>query len=117
MSKDKDIEMKDLSKKEEEQKKKEEEIKKAQELINKKVEEVRDLPLDQIKQKMSRIGTKISKFNEDLICDFERLERVNLFDQDTIKLYAQYLSEILNNHTLANTYNNKLNERNERRIQ
>ena len=43
-------------------------------------------------QKMSRIGTKISKFNEDLVSDFERLERVNLFDQDTIKLYSQYLS-------------------------
>ena len=68
-------------------------------------------------QKMSRIGTKISKFNEDLICDFERLERVNLFDQDTIKLYAQYLSEILNNHTLANTYNNKLNELEQKRHQ
>ena len=68
-------------------------------------------------QKMSRIGTKISKFNEDLISDFERLERVNLFDQDTIKLYSQYLSEILNNHTLANTYNNKLVELEQRRHQ
>ena len=68
-------------------------------------------------QKMSRIGTKISKFNEDLISDFERLERVNLFDQDTIKLYSQYLSEILNNHILANTYNNKLIELEQRRHQ
>ena len=68
-------------------------------------------------QKMSRIGTKISKFNEDLISDFERLERVNLFDQDTIKLYSQYLSEILNNHSLANTYNNKLVELEQRRHQ
>ena len=68
-------------------------------------------------QKMSRIGTKISKFNEDLISDFERLERVNLFDQDTIKLYSQYLSEILNNHSLANTYNNKLLELEQRRHQ
>ena len=68
-------------------------------------------------QKMSRIGTKISKFNEDLISDFERLERVNLFDQDTIKLYSQYLSEILNNHSLANTYNNKLIELEQRRHQ
>ena len=68
-------------------------------------------------QKMSRIGTKISKFNEDLVSDFERLERVNLFDQDTIKLYSQYLSEILNNHTLANTYNNKLIELEQKRHQ
>ena len=68
-------------------------------------------------QKMSRIGTKISKYNEDLISDFGRLERVNLFDQDTIKLYTQYLSEILNNHTLANTYNNKLIELEQKRHQ
>ena len=68
-------------------------------------------------QKMSRIGTKISKFNEDLISDFERLERVNLFDQDTIKLYSQYLSEILNNHSLANSYNNKLIELEQKRHQ
>ena len=68
-------------------------------------------------QKMSRIGTKISKFNEDLVSDFERLERVNLFDQDTIKLYSQYLSEILNNHALANKYNNKLIELEQKRHQ
>ena len=68
-------------------------------------------------QKMSRIGTKISKFNEDLESDFERLERVNLFDQDTIKLYSQYLSEILNNHSLANKYNNKLIELEQKRHQ
>ena len=68
-------------------------------------------------QKMSRIGTRISKLNEDLISDFERLERVNLYDQDTIKLYAQYLSEILNNHTSANIYNNKLIELEQRKHQ
>ena len=68
-------------------------------------------------QKMSRIGTRISKLNEDLISDFERLERVNLYDQDTIKLYAQYLSEILNNHASANIYNNKLIELEQRKHQ
>jgi len=68
-------------------------------------------------QKMSRIGTKISKYNEDLISDFERLERVNLYDQDTIKLYSQYLSEILNNHSSANIYNNKLIELEQRKHQ
>ena len=60
--------------------------------------------------KMSRIGTKISKLNEDLISDIERLERVNLYDQDIIKLYTQYLSEIVNNQTKANAYNDKLLE-------
>ena len=60
--------------------------------------------------KMSRIGTRISKLNEDLESDFERLERVNLYDQDIIKLYTQYLSDILNNPTQANIYNLKLLE-------
>ena len=60
--------------------------------------------------KMSRIGTKISKLNEDLMSDIERLERVNLYDQDTIKLYTQYLTEISNNQTKANIYNDKLLE-------
>ena len=60
--------------------------------------------------KMSRIGTRISKLNEDLESDFERLERVNLYDQDIIKLYTQYLSDILNNPTQANIYNIKLLE-------
>ena len=60
--------------------------------------------------KMSRIGTRISKLNEDLISDMERLERVNLYDQDIIKLYTQYLTEIVNNQAKANAYNDKLLE-------
>ena len=60
--------------------------------------------------KMSRIGTKISKLNEDLMSDIERLERVNLYDQDIIKLYTQYLTDIVNNPTKANIYNDKLVE-------
>ena len=47
-------------------------------------------------KKMSRIGTRISKFNE-----FSDFERFNLYGQDTIKLYSQYLSEILNNHNYS----------------
>ncbi len=60
--------------------------------------------------KMSRIGTKISKLNEDLMSDIERLERVNLYDQDIIKLYTQYLTDIVNNPTTVNIYNDKLIE-------
>ena len=67
--------------------------------------------------KMSRIGTRISKLNEDLESDFERLERVNLYDQDIIKLYTQYLSDILNNPTQANIYNIKLLELEQRKHQ
>ena len=61
-------------------------------------------------QKMSKIGNKISKLNQELINDFERLERFNLYDQDTIRLYSQYLIEILNDHSAASSYNTKLME-------
>ena len=61
-------------------------------------------------QKMSKIGSKISKLNEELSNHVEKLERVNLYDQDTVKLYTQFLTEVLNNHSLANTYNTKLTE-------
>jgi hypothetical protein len=67
--------------------------------------------------KMSRIGTRISKLNEDLMSDVERLERVNLYDQDIIKLYTQYLSEIVNNPTKASIYNEKLLELEQRKHQ
>ena len=67
--------------------------------------------------KMSRIGTKISKLNEDLMSDIERLERVNLYDQDIIKLYTQYLTDIVNNPTKANIYNDKLLELEQRKHQ
>ena len=61
-------------------------------------------------KRMNKIGNRISKLNSELIYDIERLERVNLYDQDTIKLYSQYLIDILNDHEAANKYNSKLIE-------
>ena len=57
---DKDIEMKDLTgnkkeKKEDEQKTKEQEM---NEYIEKKIEEVKDLPVDQIKQKIKSLEAR-----------------------------------------------------------
>ena len=60
--------------------------------------------------RMNKIWNRISRLNKDLVNDFERLERVNLYDQDTIKLYSQYLIEILNDQEEANKYNLKLIE-------
>ena len=59
-------------------------------------------------QKMSMIGTKIRKLNEELLGYIEKLENVNLYDQETFKLYIQYLTEILSNNNQANIYNSKL---------
>ena len=61
-------------------------------------------------RRMNKIGNRISKLNNVLIYDIERLERVNLYDQDTIKLYSQYLIDILNDQESANKYNSKLIE-------
>ena len=68
MDKDKDIEMKDLTgnkneKKEDEQKTKEQEMK---EYIEKKVEEVKDLPLDQIKQKIKSLEARTQYFRGEI---------------------------------------------------
>ena len=68
MDKDKDIEMKDLTgnkkeKKEDEQKTKEQEM---NEYIEKKVEEVKDLPADQIKQKIKSLEARTQYFRGEI---------------------------------------------------
>ena len=68
-------------------------------------------------QKMSKIGTKIRKLNEELLENVEKLENVNIYDQDTVKLYIQYLTEILSDNTQANIYNNKLAENEQKKHQ
>ena len=68
-------------------------------------------------QKMSRLGAKIRKLTEELKETVEQLENVNLYDQDTFKLYIQFLTEILNNNSQANIYNNKLTENEQKKHQ
>ena len=68
MDKDKDIEMKDLTgnkneKKEDEQKTKEQEMK---EYIEKKIEEVKNLPVDQIKQKIKSLEARTQYFRGEI---------------------------------------------------
>ena len=66
-------------------------------------------------QRMSKIGAKISILNEELIRNIKKLEFINLYDQDTFKLYIQYLIEILCNHNRANKYINKLSENDQKK--
>ena len=68
-------------------------------------------------QKMSKLGTKIRKLNEELLQNVEKLENVNLYDQDIFKLYIQYLTEILSNNNQAIIYSNKLSENENKRHQ
>ena len=60
--------------------------------------------------KLSKIGSKISTYNEELTKNIEKLENINLYEQDIFKLYIQYLTEILNNNAQANIYNSKLDD-------
>ena len=66
---------------------------------------------------MSKLGTKIRKLNEELLQNVEKLENVNLYDQDIFKLYIQYLTEILSNNNQAIIYSNKLSENENKRHQ
>ena len=60
--------------------------------------------------KMSKIGTRIRTLSEELLEHIKKLEIINIYDQETFKLYMQYLTEILSNSSQANIYNNKLSE-------
>ena len=60
--------------------------------------------------RMSKIGTRIRALSEELLEHIKKLETINIYDQETFKIYMQYLTEILTNTTQANSYNNKLSE-------
>ena len=68
-------------------------------------------------QKMSRLGAKIRKLTEELKENVEQLENVNFYDQDTVKLYMQFMIEVLNNNNQANVYANKLSENEQKKHQ
>ena len=61
-------------------------------------------------QKMSKIGSTIRTLTEELSDNVDRLEKVNLYDQDGVKLYSQYLTEVLNDYPTAVFYTNKVIE-------
>ena len=67
--------------------------------------------------KMSKIGTRIRTLSEELLEHIKKLETINIYDQETFKLYMQYLTEILSNSSQANIYNNKLSETDQNRHQ
>ena len=67
--------------------------------------------------RMSKIGTRIRILSEELSEHIKKLETINIYDQETFKLYMQYLNEILSDNTQANIYHNKLNESDQNRHQ
>ena len=60
--------------------------------------------------KMSLLGEDIKSLNHELSKNIKSLENWNFLDQETIKIYIQYLKEIINNNEKANIYNNKISD-------
>ena len=61
-------------------------------------------------RKINDIGNKINNLNANLNNNIEKIERFNLHDLETAKLYSQYLIEVLNDQTCANKYKSKIVE-------
>ena len=63
--------------------------------------------------KISKLGEDIKSLNKELNEKIKLLEDWDLLDQDLIKLYFQYLKEIINNDEKAKIYKNKIIEEEE----
>ena len=63
--------------------------------------------------KMNQIVESIKSLNAELNQKIKSLESWNLLDQDTLKIYVQYLKEIINHNEKANIFNNKISEEEE----
>ena len=59
---------------------------------------------------MNKLGQKIKSLNNELNTNINSLESWNLLDHDTIKMYINYLKEIINNNEEAIIFNKKLSE-------
>jgi len=63
--------------------------------------------------KMNEIVENITSLNAELNQKIKSLEIWNLLDQDTIKIYIQYLKEIINHNEKASIFSNKISEEEE----
>ena len=60
--------------------------------------------------KMSKLGEEINSLKKNLGKIIKLLHSWNLLEQETIKLYVDYLKEIINNNEEAAKYNNQISE-------
>ena len=63
--------------------------------------------------KMNQMVENIRSLNTELNQKIKSLESWDLLDQDTIKVYIQYLKEIINHNEKANIFSNKVSEEEE----
>ena len=71
---------------------------------------IHDLNKFDIFIQISRIGKKLKSLNKELNDKIKSLDNWNLLEQETIKIYIQYLKVIINNYEKANIFSNKLSE-------
>jgi len=59
---------------------------------------------------LSQVGEEIKSLSIELNENIKELENWNLLDQETIKVYIEYLKDIINNNEDANLYTNQISE-------
>ena len=60
--------------------------------------------------KINCLGNIINKLNENLKSNIDIVQKVDLYDLELVKLYYNYLLDILNDHSNANKYKSKIIE-------
>ena len=60
--------------------------------------------------RLSHLGEDIKSLNRELHNNIKSYVDLDLLDQETIKIYIQYLKEIINNNEKANIFNNKISD-------
>ena len=67
--------------------------------------------------KMSKIGGEVKALRKELNDKINSLESWNMLDQETLKIYAKYLKEIINNDEEANIYMSQISGKHHHRHQ
>jgi hypothetical protein len=60
--------------------------------------------------KLNEYGSKINTIVEDITLNFEKMQKLKHNDQEALRLYTEFLSEILNEKEKSSTLKNRLNE-------
>lgn len=60
--------------------------------------------------KLNDCGSKINNIVEEINTHFEKMQKLRHNDQEVIRIYADFLSEILNDKEKASSYKSRLNE-------
>jgi hypothetical protein len=60
--------------------------------------------------KLNEQGSKINQINEEITHHFEKMQKLRHNDQEAIRLYTEFLNNIMNDNEKSLNYKNRLNE-------